>query len=302
MRQTLLALIIGLSLAASVFANTGERIWTLNSGEELRAAQLSYDSESGDVLFMLNNSEKRIVQFQDLSEENQRWLVEWLEVEKEMNLLMERLGGRFVHEVAEGEEYTTDFYVYYPAVCETKKNLPMLILFNAGGNASRYLKNFVEAAEEHGVVLVGCASFHNSHDKKLYADMLERFKELLPIIEATVPHDPSRLFMGGNSGGAMRAYTYAAKIDRPWAGIYANAGWLGGYDSYGLPYPSDMRIAMVNGTKDHASRWLERDRKVLALKGNTTRLFNFEGGHAIATPKSRSEAIKWLINERGVDD
>ncbi len=302
MRQTVLALIIGVSLAASVFANTDERMWTLNSGEELRAAQLSYDSESGDVLFMMHNSEKRIVQFEDLSEENQRWLLEWLEVEKEMNLLMERLGGRFVHEVAEGEAYTTDFYVYYPAVCEKNKNLPMLILFNAGGNASRYLKNFVESAEEHGIVIVGCASFHNSSDHKVYADMLERFKELLPIIEATVPHDPARLFMGGNSGGAMRAYTYAAKIDRPWAGIYANAGWLGGYDSYGLPYPSDMRIAMVNGTRDHSNRWLERDKKLLTIKGNNVRVLKFDGGHTIATQESRSEALKWLIDEDGVDE
>ncbi len=302
MRQTIFAIILGLSIASSVFANTDERLWTLNSGEELRAAQLSYDSESGDVLFMMRNSEKRIVQFEDLSEENQRWLLEWLEVEKEMNLLMERLGGRFVHEVAEGEEYTTDFYVYYPTASEESNDLPLLILFNAGGNASRYLKNFVEAAEEHGVVLVGCASFHNSPDHKVSADMFKRFKELLPILEASVPHDPSRLFMGGNSGGAMRAYTYAAKIDRPWAGIYANAGWLGGYDSYGLPYPSDMRIAMVNGTKDHANRWLERDRKLLTLKGNTTQLFKFDGGHVIATPESRSEALKWLIDEDGVDE
>lgn len=301
MRQTLLAIIIGLSLAAPVFANTDERIWTLNSGEKLRAAQLSCDSGSGEVLFVVNDSEKRIVRFEDLSEEDRIWLEEWLAVEKEMDLLVQRLGGRFVHEVAEGE-YTTDFYVYYPTACQTNKNLPLLILFNASGKASGYLKNFAEAAEELGIVVVGCGSFYNTHDAALEDEMTERFKELLPIIEAVVPHDPSRVFMGGNSGGAMRAYGYTAEIGRPWAGIYANAGWLGGYDSYGLPYPSGMRIAMVNGKKDHANRWLERDRKLLTLRGNVTRLFYFDGGHERATPEKRAEALKWLIHRDAVDD
>jgi poly(3-hydroxybutyrate) depolymerase len=301
MRQALFAIIIGLSLAASVFANTDERIWTLNSGEKLRAAQLRYDSESGEVLFAVNADERRTVQFEDLSEEDRLWLKEWLAVEKEMDLLVQRLGGRFVHEVAEGV-YTTDFYIYYPAAFETNKNLPMLILFNASGKASSYVKNFAEAAEEHGIVVVGCASFFNTTDASLEDDMTERFKELLPIIEATVPHDPSRVFMGGNSGGAMRAYSYTAEVDRPWAGIYANAGWLGGYDFYGLPYPSNMRIAMVNGRKDHANRWLERDRKLLTLRGNVTRLFSFDGGHEKATPEKRSEALKWLISGDGAEE
>jgi predicted esterase len=293
--------ILSVLSTASILANTDERTWTFKSGEKTRAAQMSYDNESGDVVLLLDDTEQRVVKFETLSPIDQAWLVEWDQIEQEMDILINHLGGRFEHYVAEGR-FTTDFYVYYPTVCETNRNRPMLILFNAGGKAARYLKQFVEAAERHGIVTVACAGFYNTKNDEGDPEMLKRFQELLPVIEDTVPHDPARVFMGGNSGGAMRAYNYSAQIDRPWAGIYANAGWLGGYDYYDWPYPAGMRIAMVNGNNDHANRWLERDGKLLSSKGNTVVLFSFDGGHQPAPPKSRSKALEWLINEGGLPD
>jgi hypothetical protein len=282
----------------SAWANTDERVWTFKSSQTLRAAQQSYDSESGEIVLLINDKEERLIKFEDLSPIDQAWLIEWNQIEQEMDILIDMLGGSFEHYVAEGE-FTTDFYVYYPTVCEMNKNRPMLILFNAGGKAARYLKQFVEAAELHGIVTVACSEFYNTKNDEGDLEMLKRFQELLPIIEATVPHDPERVFMGGNSGGAMRAYNYTAQVDRPWAGVYANAGWMGGYDYYDWPYPSGMRIAMVNGNNDHANRWLERDGKLLGSKGNNVVLFSFDGGHQPAPPKSRSKALEWLINEGG---
>lgn len=298
LKSVLLFSLITTLCTTFVWANTDERVWTFKSGQKLRAAQQSYDSESGEIILLINDTEERMVKFEALSPIDQAWLVEWDQIEQEMDVLIDALGGRFEHYVAEGE-FTTDFYVYYPVICETNKTRPMLILFNAGGKAARYLKQFVEAAELHGIVTVACAEFYNTKNDECDSEMLKRFQELLPIIEATVPHDPKRVFMGGNSGGAMRAYNYTAQIDRPWAGVYANAGWLGGYDYYDWPYPSGMRIAMVNGNNDHANRWLERDGKLLGSKGNKVVVFSFDGGHQPAPPKSRSKALEWLINEGG---
>ncbi len=293
----LLSLVMTLC-ATSIWGNTDERVWAFKSGQKLRAAQLSYDSESGKIILLVNDTEERVIKFNDLSPIDQAWLIEWNQIEQEMDVLIDVLGGRFEHYVAE-KEFTTDFYVYYPTIYETDKHCPMLILFNAGGKAARYLKQFAEAAELHGIVTVACAEFYNTKNDMGDQEMLKRFQELLPIIEATIPHDPKRVFMGGNSGGAMRAYNYTAQIDRPWAGVYANAGWLGGYDYYDWPYPSGMRIVMVNGNNDHANRWLERDGKLLSSKGNKVVVFSFDGGHQPAPPKSRSKALEWLINENG---
>ncbi len=298
LRQKILFSLIIALCAVSVWANTDERSWTFKSGQTLRAAQQSYDSKTGEIVLLVDDKEERLIKFEDLSPIDQAWLVEWDQIEQEMDVLIDALGGRFEHYVAEGE-FATDFYVYYPTICRTNKNRPLLILFNAGGRAARYLKQFVEAAELHGIVTVACAEFYNTKNDEGDPEMLQRFQELLPIIEATLPHDPKRVFMGGNSGGAMRAYNYTAQIDRPWAGVYANAGWMGGYDYYDWPYPSGMRIAIVNGNNDHANRWLERDGKLLSSKGNKVVVFSFDGGHQSAPPKSRSKALEWLINEGG---
>jgi len=279
--------------------NTDERVWTFKSGEKLRAAQLSFETESGEIVMLINNNEKRTIQFNDLSPIDQAWLVEWSQVEQEMDAFIGALGGTFEHRVAKGDEFETDYFIYTPASISTNANRPLLILFNAGGRAARYIKKFADAAELHGITVICSPQFLNSTDDEINDVMSRRFLEMLPIIEAKVPHDPKRLFMGGNSGGAMRAYGYTAEIDRPWAGIYANAGWLGGYDYYDLPYPGGMRIAMINGNNDHANRWLERDGKLLMSKGNEVAVFSFEGGHQPAPPKSRSKALEWLINENG---
>lgn len=298
----ILSLCLTIILCSSVvWANTDERVWTFKSGQKLRAAQLSYNTESGEIVMVVNDKEMRSIKFSELSPIDQAWLVEWDQIDQEMDILLATLGGSFEHYVAEGE-FTTDFYVYYPSVYKTDKKRPMLILFNASGKAASYLKRFVEAAETHGVIAVGCSEFYNTKNDEKDPEMLKRFQELLPIIEATVPHDPKRLFMGGNSGGAMRAYNYTAQIKRPWAGVYANAGWMGGYDYYDWNYPSGMRIAMVNGNNDHANRWLERDGKLLSSKGNKVAVFSFDGGHQSAPPKSRAKAMEWLINESGAYD
>lgn len=299
---SLIALILAF-FVQTTSANTDEREWTFKSGEKIRAAQLSYDTETGEVILLIEDSKEKSIQFKDLSPIDQAWLIEWSQIEKEMDALIEHLGGRFEHYLVEGTEFTTDTYVYYPTICETNNTRPMLILFNASGNAARYLKQFVNVAEVHGIVTVACAEFYNTKNDEQDPEMLRRFKELLPIIEANIPHDPKRMFMGGNSGGAMRAYNYSAKIDRPWAGIYANGGWLGGYDYYDWDYPSGMRVAMINGNNDHAANnWLERDGKVLSEKGNKIGLFSFEGGHQPAPATSRSKALEWMINEGGVYD
>tara|TARA_A100001015_G_C15009612_1_gene722348 strand:+ start:106 stop:1056 length:951 start_codon:yes stop_codon:yes gene_type:complete len=285
-------------------ANTDERYWTLQSGEKIKAEQLSYDSQSGQVVLLIDDKKEYKLQLDELSPIDQAWIVEWDQIEREMNVLIQTLGGKFEHYTAKEEKYSTDFYVYYPSIYEINKMRPMLLLFNAGGKITRYVKQFIESCERHGIIVVGCGSFRNSDDNpELEDEMRKRFAELLPIIESTVPHDPKRLFMGGNSGGAWRAYHYSAWFDRPWAGIYANAGWLGGMKYYEEQYPAGMRIAMVNGNNDHSTNYyLIPDGKLLESKGNIVAVFSFEGGHQSAPPKSRSKALEWLINENGIYD
>ena len=148
-----------------------------------------------------------------------------------------------------------------------------------------------------GITVVSLDYFRNTDDNPAKEDeMLARFNELLPQIEAAVPHDENRMFMGGVSGGAWRAYHYSAQVARPWAGILAYGGWLGGKDYYHLPYPR-MRVAMVSGDKDlAANQCIESDSSRLQRDGTVVSVHAFEGGHQLAPPSVQEKALRWLLN------
>lgn len=109
-------------------------------------------------------------------------------------------------------------------------------------------------AEELNFIVVSSDMFRNTGAVWNEEDeaMLACFKELLPVLEKSVPHDPMQLYLGGSSGGAQAAFHDCTKVDRPWAGIFSNGGWIGGPEYYHLPFPP-MRIAMVNGHQDPAN-------------------------------------------------
>ena len=117
-----------------------------------------------------------------------------------------------------------------------------------------YLKRHIEAGEAANFILIALGSFRNSTNDDFVAELEKRFEEILPLIVEQVKFDPKRLFLGGNSGGAWRAFDYSTKFDWPWAGIYSNGGHLGyHYDKFydnPPPYPAGMRVAMVNGNND----------------------------------------------------
>jgi len=117
------------------------------------------------------------------------------------------------------------------------------------------------------------------------------------FIQETIVFDPENVYMGGGSGGAWKAYHYSAWVDYPWAGIYANGGWLGVPEKYyGLDYRDNMKVAIVNGNNDHANRVVEEDLKVLKKHNADVSVISFEGGHQTPPTKIQIRAFQWLLN------
>ena len=160
----------------------------------------------------------------------------------------------------------------------------------------------MEAAEATNMVIIACGTFRNTDDDfKLESAMLERFREAFPQILERVPQiDHKRIFMGGSSGGAWRAYHYSAWVEFPWAGIYANGGWLGGPKYYDLPYPADMRVIIVNGNQDHANRSIPKVTEILQDAGNTVGIIAFEGGHQVPPTSSQIKSFNWLLEQGNI--
>lgn len=288
---------VGVLSAVCLRANSDERTWILADGVTFRAELVRYEEAAGKVVLLFNDTDERIYPIDRFGTMDRAWLAEWAETEDDLAALVSTLGGTISHVVTTGS-YPTDLYVYTPssALATDAPAPPALILFSPAGKASRFVQLHMEAAERSGLLLVACAQFRNTGgNAALETEMSARFAEVFPQILSRIRIDSKRVFLGGTSGGAKRAYLYAARFSHPWAGIYANGGWLGGKKYYDLPYPA-LRVAMVNGNLDTgANPWVDRDGEVLKRAGGTIGVFAFEGGHQVPPPLHQHMAFEWLL-------
>jgi predicted peptidase len=278
-------------------ANDQMRDWTLASGKKQQAEILAYDEPKKLVTLRLPDQTEIRLEEHEFSTIDRAWILQWVEQDEEARALLAKIGGTVTEHAGTGK-FTTDYAVYHPPVQAVEKKLPMLIVFHPGGNGRRGIYKYIQAAATVGITVVSLDYFRNTaNNPAKEAEMLECFTELLPQIEATVPHDENRMFMGGMSGGAWRAYHYSAQIPRPWAGILAGGGWLGGKSYYNLPYPR-MRVAMVNGDKDAAAnQYVDPDTACLQKTGSIVSVHAFEGGHQMPPPSVQEKALRWLLSE-----
>ncbi len=196
---------------------------------------------------------------------------------------------------AQGETKTT-YHVYTPTTYQT--NAPMLVLFSPGGDGNGMVAAFKESVEAAGWIVVGCDKLSNGFEGNSLEHQVEN--ELLDDILARIPHAAVRLFFGGFSGGAERAYHLSARRKEKIAGIIAMGGWLGGDEYRKLLYCQHMAVAMVNGKKDAAAAsWVTKDSAVLRKRSCTIKLFQFEGGHAMPPEAIKKDVIAWLIQQTG---
>lgn len=281
-------------------ANTDTRTWRLTDGQEILAELVSYDEESDQVELLIDDTEKSLIPFADFKEIDKAWIIEWSEVGHELRTLSNLLDGSLEHFVAEGD-FQTDLFAYFPSsygMDTPKDSFPLMILFNAGGKAQRYLLRHIEAAEEANMVVIACGQFRNTkNDPGKEEGFAKRFKEVFPAIQDHFTYDPDMVYMGGNSGGAWRAYNFTVDVNYRWAGIYANGGWLGGTPFKDRDYADEMKVAMVNGNNDKAANnWVEHDSAVLQKHGAKISLISFEGGHQVPPKETQVKAFKWLID------
>jgi len=279
------AICLGLTAA---FAE--ERVWTSDDGRQITAGFIRDNGES--VTLMLRGNEVTIP-LERLSEADNEWITARREEIRKKNEELAALRGT-MKSFPKSDSHQIPFHVYYPTTYSVENPPPMLILFCAGGNGRGMVNNFKDACEAVGWVAVGCDVLRNNLPDEEGNPL---FEEVLPVIEKSVVHDPGRLYMGGMSGGAMRAFGYSAGFDRPWKGIISCGGWLG--RRHDLDYPRGMTVAWINGDQDNnANAWIEQDSAVLKRRRAKTKTFHFPGGHVLAPPDVLTEALRWVEDQK----
>lgn len=294
----------GFAAAATVFllmmsqvcANTDMRDWNMSSGTTLHAELVKYEIDRKMALLRSENGVEAEYALEAFSLVDQAWLIEWAEFSDELDRDLQNMKGKFAHHQAKGV-FITDYYVYTPSKYIETTELPLLILLHPGGKGARYVKQFMEAGELLDIIILSTDGNRNANDSATTELMYNRFKELLANIQTTIPHDRKRLYLGGTSGGAYRAFFYAAHIQGPWAGIFSNGGWLGPEPLSFPPYPQGMRVAMVNGNNDLAANsYVARDTRMLQERKCEVGLFSFEGAHQVPPPAIQVKALEWLLH------
>lgn len=299
--KTLLALSISFFLVNLTKANDQMRQWTFESGDKQEAEIIAFDEATR--IATLRKQDQTIIKLDEaaFSALDRAWILQWIEQDEEARDMLARVGGTVTRGKTTGK-LATDYYVYQPApeMIPAGTAPPMMLLFHPGGNGGRAIYRYVEAAAATGFTLVSFDYFRNTrkNEEGLAGEMQERFVAIFPEIEANVAHDPQRIFMGGTSGGAMRAYRNTLLVKRPWAGIFAGGGWLGPNDSFRRDYPP-LLVAMVNGDKDNgANGYIKRDTQWLQSKGGTVSVHAFEGGHQMPPPSVMTKAFRWLLEAK----
>jgi predicted esterase len=288
-----------LFLADLAAANDQIREWALESGEKIQAEITGFDEVARIVTLQSPDGKTIKIAESNFTTIDRAWILEWMEQFEEAQALLSKIGGTVTRHTTKGA-FATTYSVYVPATEPDASGAkpPLLFLFHPGGHGGRVIYRYIEAAASLGVTLVSFDHFQNTdNNPEREAEMLQRFTAILPQIEAAVPHDENRMFMGGVSGGAWRAFHYSAQVPRPWAGILSIGGWLGGEEWFDLPYPR-LRVAMVYGDKDHARRVIEKDTEILHQSGSIVSVHAFEGGHQMSPPSVTAKALRWLLETK----
>lgn len=283
-------------LLTCCFCTAEMRTWTNTSNQRITAEIISYDKDAAEVSLRMKNKKEYTLALDTLSETDHQWLNKWNKRQEEKRAELAELNknaGKTVHMKSDGD-LPTSFHVYYPKNFDATKKHPLLILFSSGGNGRGILNNVRQGCDAVGWIAVGCDTFKNKGDEDEFD---KRFTQLLPYIEKTILPDPVKLYLGGNSGGAWRAYQYSGQFDRPWKGVLAYGGWLG-FDGEEARTGKNMNVAIVNGDKDDgANGYIERDTKLMKRRGCEIKLFSFPGGHEIANPEVSEQAMRWMDKE-----
>jgi len=291
-KQLITTLLLSLALLSTSLANTAIRSWTRADGTHFKAMIMGWDAQSDLVTLSDDAGTQSQIKRTDLGLADQAYVRQWFKHRKKLDTKLKEMGGSMEFKQTTGT-YQTDYYVYKPSTYLENGTAPILILFSSSGTGYRMMLRHFEAAEKTGMILITLDYFKNHIPD---TECFKHFKEMLPQLE-TIKHDPKKLYLGGDSGGALLAYRMSAEFDRPWAGIYANGGWL--ERDYTMQVRTGMHIAMVNGHKDRAAlNFTKKDTDYLAEKRLcNVALFSFEGAHQLAPTDSQIEVFNWLLNK-----
>lgn len=192
-----------------------------------------------------------------------------------------------------------DGLLYVPTTHPLTGPRPLLVACHgAGSTASHSIRPFVDAAEQHGLILLACDSRGGTWDviRGGYGPDVEFIDRALELVFSRYPIDPHYLALDGFSDGA----SYALSLGLGNGDLFSHLlgfspGFLAPAAQVGQP-----RIFVSHGTADPVlpiDRCGRVIREQLEGAGYDLHYMEFEGGHTVP-PEVQQVALAWWLDEK----
>lgn len=180
---------------------------------------------------------------------------------------------------------------YVPSRAARGEPLPLLLLFDPGGNAEGAVRRWSEAAEARGWLLASTTAIRNGTPDA--ADEAE----LLALLEHMRRHhavDPERVAVSGFSGGGCGAYRIALTQPDVFRGAIVECAHMGSWRELRGPYPTGHPFYLFTRTNDFNRPATQELRDVMTSGGLTVAYAEGSGGHEPMSGGETLTALEWL--------
>jgi len=279
-----------------VMAEHEERVWTRASdGKTIQARFVSHDKESGQVTLRLRKGKDATMKLAILIEADRDWVQE-VEAKGKQEL---KPDGETVKHSTSGAKVDT-WQVYYPAglSVENRAKAPLCVMYSPNNRMGQLMKAMKPSADKLGWILIGVDAYSNKRVQKEYEATMDDSRKIFKDIGKKIPHDKKKVVFGGFSGGAWWSYVSTAEVYKKAAGVVAFGGWMS--KQYSREYARKLKVVIINGDKDPACEWEQRDGDFLRKKKRATvKVINFPGKHVIAPADVTMRGVEWVHQEAG---
>ena len=180
------------------------------------------------------------------------------------------------------------YALYLPSNISSKRNWPIIYVFDPGARGQHAVETVRAAAEKYGYIV---AASNNSHNGPL-GGFAQAADAMWRDTQTKLPVDEYRRYTAGMSGGARVATRIALGCKDCMAGVIANAASFMGQTAP----PPDMKFAYFAavGNADFNFPEFVALRKKLEDVHARYKIRVFEGEHGWAPPEVWDEALNWM--------
>ena len=183
------------------------------------------------------------------------------------------------------------YALYLPAQYDSKKNWPVILIFDPVARGTVGVKTFVEAAGKYGFIL---ACSNNSRNGPM-PDNFNAAAAMLGDVEDRFTIDQRRIYLSGFSGGSRFATAFAVK-EKKISGIIGCGAGLPNDRNFLPTAVSDFLYYGTSGNRD--MNYPEMNDLGVFFNNRTRVTFflrTFAGGHQWPDPVIIYEAVEWLV-------